>query len=183
MKIAYKIKPSKGKTRQECTETIAMQIIRDIRKRERKGIVGEDNPISRHELIQRIEKLCLQKKWISIADRRHPDYKFYLNERLYPSVMRLLRTPDKIVDDNEQLNPYFMDNLVHIKGVGYVIADTRELIHEQKEQMDDRIKGLALNNERRTIAGMTYVEQLPSANKSELLTGKQSHIDADINVQ
>ena len=176
--ITMKFSRPKGISKKDIHEKIALDINKQLNRKQLKGFIGEKHPIAKEHIQFWIEDFCLKKKYILKGDKLRRDYWLFL-ERLYTNIMQKFIRKDtltKDTDDDIQENVYYYPGLVYLKGKGYIITNSEKLIEKYEEQRTDSLDGQRIHLDQKCHDASNFIKQLPEHQRELLDNKKDSEI-------
>lgn len=175
--ITLKFRDDKKLGKKEIHERIANQVHKHLNTLQLKGLIGEDHPISPHQIQFWIEEFCLQKKFLHIVDKNRKDYWLFL-DRLYDTIMTSYIRKDELTKDTDEKciqNAYYYPGLVYITGFGYIITNSEEIIHKYEDQRNYCLDGQKIHLSQKCQDASEFVKQLPAYQRN-LLDKKDTEV-------
>lgn len=183
MKISFHLHIPRGLCLKDCHERIANELVRRVQIMERKGKRGTEYPITKEDFVRWIEKYCIKRKYLFISDKIHPDYRYYLNDKLYTRIMSgYLRKPDEIIedeeskhlfnieDDEENVNESYLPGLLYSDGIkAYYLSKTDSDVDNYEEERQGKIVAFRKGMEQRCSDAHQYLNLLDEHKDTSLL--------------
>jgi len=170
MKITMVLKRPKGKSKKAVHESIALYVNKKLIKKQNKGEIGINNPISKDEIMGWILDFTTKKKYISPADKLRLDYGLFI-DRLYNLIMTHYIRKDEITKDTDgelNINEFYYPGLIYLQGIGWVISSSKDEINKYDDERTTCIEGQELHKNQRCQDALNFIKMLPE-NKKDLI--------------
>lgn len=167
-----KLHLGKGEGKKQVHEKIALFVNKQFQRKQLRGEIGEENPISKGTIQAWIEEFCMKQKYLCSADRLRHDYWIFL-ERLYTRIMNGYIRKDELTTDTDESynsNVYYYPGLVYIMGIGYIITNSESLIQRYESDRTTCLDAQKKHLFQKCADASDFVKMLPPK-QQEKLTG------------